>query len=777
MNNISQVNLNTIGLFDMEFFKINPNHLDESEVNYELAVRNFSINGSIISRRRDLRVVFRDPESEKYVRLTDAMMIEDIRVVPMKLKEIADLLSQGPNPTCFSRLVHYYQRIRRYCPRTAQQQEELRCLLELISKISANYFSTGIDEQLGGAPVAESTTQVNASNEDVTVGQRNLTVNQAILSANTAGTAANTVNVQQQPGSPWLMTWDDTEGAVGGNIQQSERDMSNVIPALVENLLNFRHGNQSMGAIPRQVETTNVLQSNPGNFPAPSLLPEPIQQINASANIQEGNAGGSADLRDPREYGGPASQPANVSAVEDSRANRPPFVEFAPNPPSGRVRVSNENREFNHVSEIESYIKKYLDQMALQGSLNPPVSNQTVNNLSNQMANFSIHPGVNMSRLRQPAQTDVGPSGISLQNRPMPDPSPPLQLSGHASGLRNTLDFGTATGNPQHGIFDDRSRNRTGFPIHHDPAATIGNSSGIQRNSFQVPMSGYSRRLPHQQCSIIEKWPKFTGDSNAVPVTDFLRQISILCRSYDITKNELRMHAHLLFKDSAYVWFTTYEEKFTSWEVLEAYLKMRYDNPNRDRIIREEMRARKQRPTELFSAYLTDMEMLAQRMIKKMSEAEKFEIIVENMKLTYKRRLALEPIHSIEHLAQLCFKFDALESNLYTCSAPPRPTIHQVECEDDNAEDPITSDDLEEIYALKAKIGKSFGRPKPNLDNSGEKPKQVLCWNCQRVGHLRKDCDKRKTIFCHICGLTDTTAYRCPNKHDLGQKEELPKNE
>lgn len=67
---------------------------------------------------------------------------------------------------------------------------------------------------------------------------------------------------------------------------------------------------------------------------------------------------------------------------------------------------------------------------------------------------------------------------------------------------------------------------------------------------------------------------------------------------------------------------------------------MRYDNPNRDRFVKEEMRNRKQRPNELFSAFLTDIETLSQRLMRKMSEDEKFDITFENMKISYKRRLA-----------------------------------------------------------------------------------------------------------------------------------------
>lgn len=749
----------------MDLFKVNPNHLDESEVNYELAVRNYSIDKSVESRRRDLRVVFRDPESENYVRVTDEMMRDDIRVVPTKLKEIADLLDQGPNPTCFSRLVHYYQRVRRYTPRTAQQQEELRCLLEMISKISARYFTTGLDETVGYGPIAESTTHGNPSD-----GHHG-TADQSSRRSHEAA-HETTMNVQRNPGSPWLMSWDEAEGDAGGNPEQPGSEMSKVIPALVEDLLNFRHSEPPKGTVPRQVEFFNALQPNLWSLRVPSPLPQEMQRV-AVSGLQEFEAGSAVPPRNQDEIRRMPLPPSNVLRTGNSQSPVQQSNESVRNTDPPRMQ----NREYIHVSEIDTYIKRYIDQMIHQGAFHPPASNQAVNNLTEQMANVSLPPRANTSHAGLPSRLDVYRSGTPTQ-RAMPDPSPPLQLSGYGAGTRYPPVAEHVLETERDAAFGEPSMNRTrGFTPRNDQTANLGYSPGVQRNSFPGQVGGYSRRLPHQQCSIIEKWPKFTGDSNAVPVTDFLRQINILCRSYDITKHELRMHAHLLFKDSAYVWFTTYEEKFTSWEVLEAYLKMRYDNPNRDRIIREEMRARKQRPTELFSAYLTDMEMLAQRMIKKMSEVEKFEIIVENMKLTYKRRLALEPIHSIEHLAQLCFKFDALESNLYTCSTQPRPTIHQIACEEEVVEDQYTGEDWEEVCALKPRMGRGFGRPKQNPESSGEKTKQAICWNCQRVGHMWKDCDKRKTIFCHICGLTDTTAYRCPNKHDLGQKEELPKNE
>ncbi|KAL1395316.1 hypothetical protein pipiens_011338 [Culex pipiens pipiens] len=185
-----------------------------------------------------------------------------------------------------------------------------------------------------------------------------------------------------------------------------------------------------------------------------------------------------------------------------------------------------------------------------------------------------------------------------------------------------------------------------------------------------------------ETCNIIEKWPKFSGDTSPMPVDDFLRQIAQHSRSYQISAAELRVHAHLLFKDDAYVWFCAYDEQLDTWEKLVIYLRMRYDNPNRDRFIKDQMKARKQRPNEKFSAYLTDIEALSQRLVNKMTVQEKFSLIVENMKMSYQRRLALHmgSITSIGHLALLCYKFDSLETNLYNAKAAG---VNQIELEDE----------------------------------------------------------------------------------------------
>lgn len=221
-----------------------------------------------------------------------------------------------------------------------------------------------------------------------------------------------------------------------------------------------------------------------------------------------------------------------------------------------------------------------------------------------------------------------------------------------------------------------------------------------------------------------------------------------------------------MFKDDAYTWYTAYERKFDSWDTLLYYLRLRYDNPNRDRFTKEEMRARKQRPNELFSAFMTDIELMSQRLRRPMSEAEIFEIVVENMKMSYKRRLALHTVVSLEHLAQLCYMFDTLEGQLYNPQAKNKnPLVNEVLLDDEGLllEEEFGTDG--EVDAINAAGGRTN-----RFRQSGSDPAEngkATCWNCRKVGHTWRECDQPKSVFCHICGHQDTTAFRCPQRHNI----------
>lgn len=397
--------------------------------------------------------------------------------------------------------------------------------------------------------------------------------------------------------------------------------------------------------------------------------------------------------------------------------------------------------EFIHVSQIEDYISHCVNEILKVKIGQERLGNTTSNNSPQRVTNPGIlNPPIN--RFPQPSmpQTSNQIGNYSRSVIPNNLQMPESVRRNMASPIRFSID------------------NR---PLPSTRPVESGSNENYPRISNRLEdMLNYPRRQPHQTCNIVEKWPKFLGDSNPVPLVAFLRNVDILCRSYGIEKNELIRHAHLLFGGDASVWYTTYVDKFEDWEALVYYLTLRYDNPNRDRFIKEEMRNRKQKPTELFSAFLTDIESLAQRLIHKISEREKFEIVIDNMKMSYKRRLALHELNSIEELANMCYRFDALENSLYTARNKPYE-VHNLDEEYDQ------DSDAEELNVIqKYRSGKLQASSENKTRNEkAETPTETLCWNCRDYGHFWKDCSNQKSIFCHVCGMVGKTTSTCPKNH------------
>lgn len=409
------------------------------------------------------------------------------------------------------------------------------------------------------------------------------------------------------------------------------------------------------------------------------------------------------------------------------------------------IQNSNSNPSgYIHISQIEDYIMHCVTEMMKENTLKESLGNPTIDDLAQRLFNSGLQEPPADKRLQFPIRqtTDQIPNqtrSVIPNNLQMPESvrrnvAPQIRLNINRSQLGDRPEVRRETGSNINPLQQNQNRFSNLFN---------------ERN--------YSRRQPHQTCNIVEKWPKFLGDSNPVPLVAFLRNIDILCRSYGIEKNELIRHAHLLFGGDASIWYTTYVDKFADWEALVYYLTLRYDNPNRDRFIKEEMRNRKQKPNELFSAFLTDIEALAQRLIHKMSEEEKFEIIIDNMKMSYKRRLALHELGSIEELANMCYRFDALENSLYTARNKP----YEVHNLDDEYEQETESEEINILQKSRS------GKVQDNTDRNDkvETPGETLCWNCRDYGHFWKDCTKQKSIFCHVCGIVGKTTSTCPKNH------------
>lgn len=282
--------------------------------------------------------------------------------------------------------------------------------------------------------------------------------------------------------------------------------------------------------------------------------------------------------------------------------------------------------------------------------------------------------------------------------------------------------------------------------------------NGDPRARWQVPVS---------------KWRiNFSGDSRGPTVTQFLNKVEILARNNKITDQELLSQANFFFKENseAEEWYFTFCHKFTTWARFKHQLRLRFEQPNKDKVIERQILDRRQLPNETFNAFLSAVEKLAQQLTKPLSEERKLDILKENMKDCYKPFLTIYRIERIDELTAVCHELD--KSMYRNYGTYPRNRIHQVnnvEEGEQNWEDEEYVE--EEVNAIGQAIrkNKAMQRTKEMTNTINQKVPEgednVLCWNCRQYGHFWRNCNKQKKIFCHYCGQMNYVTANCPNNH------------
>lgn len=744
-------------------YAIDPCGLTEEEMEYEFCLHATPVRGGLQQRQRSLGELLRKPENVNHVSMSTYSLAEDLDKVPKQLVSIEDRIVAGRDEDGYSRLVHYHKRLRRYLPETEELNQQRALLLNSIERMVMKYYYIDLTYISRQVPLSRvRTVHPNLATFTPGLGNTPLVNSTAELAEEGAVGGAPGDRSARSASEVWTET-----GSTQRPLEPMRNPYTGTIPKASRDIL------ADPVPAPRQPRQPSYNQWLSGFGPG---VEDPLNSSRPLANSSSGVGrltANESEGRFPKQQSQQPSQPTASYARNlfgPTPDSRPLLTQPLPLHPGGSAATSSpaptirnqpvNERDMNdyvHVSDIQDYMRACLDQLLRQDANDASVPPKVVDDLAERLANVDLR--------RDSEMLQISNERPSLKRAP----TPPLQLSapepwGYPERKNVSFREGFAHQTGRRSVSTEYPSRRETYP---DPEPSWNGGRRLPDFRGQPPLM--SRRLPHQQCNIIEKWPKFTGDNNAVPVVDFLNQLYILCDSYGISKQDLRMHAHLLFKEGASVWYTTYHDRFDTWDTLERYLRMRYDNPNRDRITREEMKARKHRPNELFSAYLTDMESLAQRLNYKMSDRELFNMVVENMKVSYQRRLALVPIESIEHLAQLCYKFDALEGNLYQPGSGQKPTIHQIDAEGviDGVEDEQFTGEVCAIHGRFKKLAESAG------DNS-----RSMCWNCRQAGHMWRECDQKKVYFCHICGHAGTTAFKCPNGHLLRTRaDEDEKNE
>ncbi|KAI8121616.1 hypothetical protein CVS40_7348 [Lucilia cuprina] len=251
--------------------------------------------------------------------------------------------------------------------------------------------------------------------------------------------------------------------------------------------------------------------------------------------------------------------------------------------------------------------------------------------------------------------------------------------------------------------------------------------------------------------SIIQNWGnKFNGSANGLNVEEFLYiSRSLTADNFGNEFSPICKNFHILLSGKARDWFWRYHKQVENivWEDFCAAIRYQYKEFKSDFDIKEEIRARKQKPGESFEVFYESIVGHLDRLGTAMSEQELIEILSRNLRPDIRHELLYVPIYSLAHLRKLVqMRENLLGEENYRRSTAPRPQTY------------LPRRNVAEIELVNKDLDHSID----DFNVNGiQKPKVPLCWNCNDPGHHWEDCVKERSIFCYGCGAKNTYKPNC----------------
>lgn len=498
---------------------------------------------------------------------------------------------------------------------------------------------------------------------------------------------------------------------------------------------------------------------------------------------------------------GVVSVPSNTNdqqtvVVSDNNQNN--MIDFGIPPAINIVTDSGLQNPVQRISNNSFSIP--MDQSSLN-NLNQHMENM---NLGNRMdagrpnpiegiRNFDMHRQLRAAREQAPPQNVINFDGI--RPRHVGDQQRVVGVGNHPGfngGRPGFVDNQQCFVNDQRDFIDNRSGfvnsetafvgNNPVFGRNPAPQQQLLDYPPIQPNLFQNQM-GYHK-------SPVHNWNfKFSGDGLGLSLSDFFAEVAIYARSDNVNEAQLFTSAIYLFSGNARTWYRSNAQRFRNWAELVNGLRNEYLPANYDFLVREEITARVQKTDESFSTFMTDMNLLFQKVYPPLDQAYQLYIIKRNMLPQYSFQLSTVIINSVDQLVALCRQMDEarlldqrrrqgpVAGNLMEPSRFPMPVretrrVSLIENQQNNREYNSTG------------MNRNRGEINRNTQE-GNRRQRNTCWNCDQVGHRHYDCrNGNRRLFCWFCGRRNVTVQNCPQNHALNrsfggevENQRIPEND
>lgn len=283
---------------------------------------------------------------------------------------------------------------------------------------------------------------------------------------------------------------------------------------------------------------------------------------------------------------------------------------------------------------------------------------------------------------------------------------------------------------------------------------------------------------------------KFDGKSC---VRAFIQRITEFCQARGIGGPKLLSYATEIFVGDALHWFRSIREQVSTWDELVLLLREDFDQSDFDYRLLSEIRSRTQGESENITIYLSIMAGLFSRLSKTLSQEDRLEILLHNIRPCYASTLAsVTTINDVDTLRTLCRNYENIQARLATFREPPRQTHDTLAPEfaytsntfnkyGNSTKNSFSTDrnnynqrPKRDYYSNNvkaysdscnnARIQSSYNSGKAQVhavSNQGGRP--PYCPRCRVNSHHLRQCTADKSVIrCFVCGLPDYKTPDCP---------------
>lgn len=292
-------------------------------------------------------------------------------------------------------------------------------------------------------------------------------------------------------------------------------------------------------------------------------------------------------------------------------------------------------------------------------------------------------------------------------------------------------------------------------------------------------------------------------------VRSFLQKVEEFREARNISPTKLYTYATEIFTDDALIWYRSVKNEVYDWNELSTLLKKDFGQFDYDYKLMSEIRSRTQGESENITIYLAMMSELFSRLSKTLSESDKLEILLHNIRPCYANVLASTSsgITSIDTLRKLCRNFENIQCLSSQYREPPRMTSEMLAPDlaytkrdqsdqhksKNNFYKNYNSSATNQRYSNYNNYNKNYNQNKQSanynsypknsysekhtttpvsnkpqsqavatIDNGTVLHKVSFCPRCRSNDHTLHQCKQDRFVICFKCGKKDVKYPVCP---------------